>query len=440
MPVGWMWTAVVGVIAVAVAACGSPPTAPSGGQQDVAGRLLIADVARAEPQSADVEALVEGVTRFGIELLTEVAAPDENVVLSPASIGLAFGMARAGAAGDTAAEIDEVLGLPREAAVTHASFNAVDRLLADAAPSALDAPDPQATRPADEDKPPALEIANGVFPQIGFPIHDDFLATLAREYGAGVIPLDFGDPEGAKELIDEWVRERTRDRIEKLFDQLDPRTKLVLANAIYLKADWLRPFASEPVRDLPFTLASGEQVDVPTMGQLETFRYARGDGWQAVELPYVGERLAMWVLVPDRGRTPLEVLTPETLATIGDSLDEGFVDVRLPRWDFDTDVELVPALQALGMHAPFDPSAADFSGITDAGLWIGDAIHRATITVDEWGTEAAAVTGLGFATSGPPPSDAVIHADRPFAFTIVDTQAHTPLFLGQVADPRPSNP
>jgi serpin B len=324
--------------------------------------------------------------------------------------------------------------------VTHASFNAVDRLLADAAPSALDAPDPQATRPADEDKPPALEIANGVFPQIGFPIQDDFLATLAREYGAGVIPLDFGHPEAAKELIDEWVRERTRDRIEKLFDQLDPRTKLVLANAIYLKADWLRPFASEPVRDLPFTLASGEQVDVPTMGQLETFRYARGDGWQAVELPYVGERLAMWVLVPDRGRTPLEVLTPETLATIGDSLNEGFVDVRLPRWDFDTDVELIPALQALGMHAPFDPGAADFSGITDAGLWIGDAIHRATITVDEWGTEAAAVTGLGFPSSGPPPPDAVIHADRPFAFAIVDTQAHTPLFLGQIADPRPSNP
>jgi serpin B len=176
------------------------------------------------------------------------------------------------------------------------------------------------------------------------------------------------------------------------------------------------------------------------MGQLETFRYARGDGWQAVELPYVGERLAMWVLVPDRGRTPLEVLTPKTLARIGDSLNKGFVDVRLPRWDFDTDVELIPALQALDMHAPFDPSRADFSAITNAGLWIGDAIHRATITVDEWGTEAAAVTGLAFELSGPPPPDAVIHADRPFAFTIVDTQAHTPLFLGQVADPRPSNP
>jgi serpin B len=147
---------------------------------------------------------------------------------------------------------------------------------------------------------------------------------------------------------------------------------------------------------------------------LQSTRHTAGDGWQAVELRYIGDTLAMWVIVPEPGITPRQVLTPETLAAIGDGLQPGAVDLRMPRWDFDTDVSLIPVLTALGMHAPFDPDAADFSRIADTGLWIGDAIHRATITVDEWGTEAAAVTGLAFD----------------------DTQAHTPLFLGQVADPR----
>jgi serpin B len=143
----------------------------------------------------------------------------------------------------------------------------------------------------------------------------------------------------------------------------------------------------------------------------------------------------MWVLVPSKGRTPVDVLTPDVLAAVGDGLIEGTVDLHLPRWDFDTDIELIPLLKALGMQAPFDPEAADFSEITDAQIWIGDAIHRATITVDEWGTEAAAVTGLGFPESGLPAPDVVIHADRPFAFVILDTREHAPLFLGQIANP-----
>jgi serine protease inhibitor len=248
--------------------------------------------------------------------------------------------------------------------------------------------------------------------------------------------VDFAS-DTATQMIDAWVRVQTRDRIDKLFDDLDPDTRLVLANAVYLKADWVHPFVRESVRDLPFTLHSGEEVPVPTMGQLlESARHAAGDGWQAVELAYVGDTLAMWVIVPNRGTAPREVLTTATLEAITGGLQRGAVELRLPRWDLDTDIPLIPALQALGMHAPFDPGRADFTGIADTGLWISDAIYRATITVDEWGTEAAAVTGIGFNDSGPPPPDAVIHADRPFAFVIVDTQAHTPLFLGQVADPR----
>lgn len=426
------------------AACGQPAASPpddppESDLQAEAVEPITADVARAEPVGADVEEPLAGVTRFGIDLFGEVATDDANVVVSPASIAIAFGMARAGAAGQTAAEIDAVLGFPAEESTTHASFNALDRLLAAAAPAELDEPDSQTDGSEVGDErggPPALAIANGVFPQVEYPIHEEYLALLAAQYGAGVVPVDFAS-DTATQRIDAWVQRQTRERIDKLFDNLDPNTRLVLANAVYLKADWVHPFAREPVTDQPFTLTSGEQVPVPTMAQLlESARHTAGDGWQAVELPYVGDTLAMWVIVPKPGITPRQVLTPESLTAIGDGLQPGAVDLRLPRWDFDTDVPLIPVLSALGMEAPFDPGAADFSGISDTGLWIGDAIHRATITVDEWGTEAAAVTGLAFADSGPPPPDATIHADHPFAFVIVDTQAHTPLFLGQVADPR----
>ncbi|HEU4354691.1 MAG TPA: serpin family protein [Actinomycetota bacterium] len=398
------------------------------------GELLTVDIARAEPDGADLDALVDGMTRFGVEVFDRVAEPGANVVLSPTSISMVFGMARAGAAGTTAEEIDSVLHFPANAETTHVSFNALDRLLAEAAPDELRSPDPEATGEPGEESPPALEIANGVFPQVGFPILERYLETLGAQYGAGVIPVDFGTP-GATQVIDDWVTERTRGRIDRLFDSLPPETKLVLANAVYLKADWAVPFAKDPTEDLPFTLADGAEVVVPTMQQLGRVRYAEGDGWQAVELPYVGGRLAMWVLVPMGDRDPGDVLTPDVLASVGDGLADGTVELHLPRWDFATNMPLRPVLQALGMQAPFDVGAADFSGISQTPLWIGDAIHRATITVDEWGTEAAAVTGLAFATSGPPAPDAVIRADHPFAFVILDTRARVPLFLGQVADP-----
>lgn len=415
----------------------SAPTAtrepPGPSLEGSEGELLTVDVPRAETDGADLDALVGGMTRFGIELFDQVAEPSANVVLSPTSIAMVFGMARAGAAGTTAEEIDRVLHFPGGAETTHVSFNALDRLLAEAAPEGLRSPDPEATRDPGEESPPALEIANGVFPQVGFPVLESYLTTLGAQYGAGVIPVEFGTPR-ATQIIDDWVTEQTRGRIDRLFDSLPPETKLVLANAVYLKADWAVPFAKDPTEDLPFTLADGSAVVVPTMQQLGPMRYAEGDGWQAVELPYVGEQLAMWVLVPAGDREPADVLTPDVLGTVGTGLTEGTVELHLPRWDFDTDVPLIPVLQALGMHAPFD-AAADFSGISQIPLWIGDAIHRATITVDEWGTEAAAVTGLGFETSGPPPPDVVIRADHPFAFVILDTRERVPLFLGQVANP-----
>ena len=430
--------------AVVLVACGGPrvpsgersgaasatPTPSPGGQPEV----LMAAVARVTPQDPPVGAAVAGLTAFGHDLFSAVADRSANTVLSPLSIGYAFAMARAGAEGETAREIDAVLGFPDPG--VHAAFNALDRAIVtgDAPPP----PAPSATRDAgDGPRPSVVTVANGLFAQRGLAVHEPFLETLAGQYGAGVETVDFTQPDAAKTRIDAWVREYTADRIRELFGSIDPDTLLVLANAVYLKADWETPFAEYPTAPAPFTRADGSAVEAPMMQQLGTMRFATGDGWQAVELPYAGGELAMQILVPTGETPPGDLLDPAVLDAVTAQLAAGTVDLYLPRWDFATDLDLVGSLQELGLTTAFAPGA-DFSGMTDAGVFIGQAVHRANITVDEWGTEAAAVTGLGFEVSGPPEPDATVRADRPFAFVIRHLPTGAPLFIGQVADPAAS--
>ncbi len=392
---------------------------------------LMADVGRAAPAAASVDETVEGLLAFGHDLHDGIAEPSTNTVISPFSIALAFGMARAGAVGDTADEIEEVLHFAPD---VHEGLNALEQAIvsADGPPPV---PDPEVERdPGAEPRPPVVAVANGLFAQDGVEIKRPFLDVLASQYGAGVRTVDFQDGT-AKAAIDAWVREQTAERIQKLFDHLPPETKVVLANAVYLKADWQTPFVREPLEEGPFTRADGSVVSATMMRRVdEAMRYAEGDGWQAVEIPYAGDELAMWVIVPDGHGSPAELLAPEVLTAVSSVMQDGVVELELPKWDFATDLDLKRELSALGMELPFG-GEADFSGMTDLDLFIEQAIHRANITVDEWGTEAAAVTGLAFPDSGPPEPDIVVHADHPFAFVIRHTATGTPLFIGQVADP-----
>ena len=435
-------------VAMVAAACGGGGAggggaggAGGGGGGGAAGDagLVRADLARQEATGANVPTTVDGLTRFGADLYATIASPDENVVVSPLSIAIAFAMARAGAAGETAAQIDEVLGFPGGDG-THASYNALDRaMVTDDAPAP--APSPGATRDADATpQPPILHIANGLFAQSGFPIKDAFLQILAGQYGSGMYTVDFaGAMEQALATINGWVTGQTAGRITSLFPQLPGTTRLVLANAIYLKADWATPFAEYPTEDADFTRADGTVKTVPMMHQpLEGVRAATGDGWQAVELPYAGDELAMWVIVPDAGRGLDGLLDPTTLTGIREGLAPDNVDLFLPRWDFATELDLVDVLASLGLTAPFDGGSADFSGISDTPLYIGEAIHKANITVDEWGTEAAAVTGLAFLESAAAQPPRVVRADHPFAYAIVHLPTGAPVFLGHVADPSAS--
>lgn len=392
-----------------------------------------ADVERERPASgARIEPTAAGMTAFGHDLIA--STDDENVIVSPASIAYAFGMARAGAGGDTAAQIDQVLGFPSEG--LHEALNAItyDTVTVDGPPPK--SASGETRKQGDPPKPPVVTVANGLFAKADFEFQEDFLRTLAANYGSGVQTVDFASDDAA-DVINAWAAEQTAGRIKKVFDQIDPETAMVLANAVYFKGDWRTHFEEGGTKDADFTTASGAQTTVKMMRQMSRMDYAVGDGWQAVELPYAGEEIVMRVMIPtDDDRHPAELLGPQTMSAVEGSLQTGLVNFSMPRFDFGTNVQLASALQELGMSAPFDPDVADFRGISeDENLYIAQAVHQANITVDEWGTEAAAVTALGLGVTSAPVPDVTIRADRAFAFTIVHKPTGTPLFMGQVADP-----
>jgi serpin B len=339
-------------------------------------------------------------------------------------------MTRAGAEGQTAAEMDEVLHAPDD---LHEAMNALDTALAERA-------GPRTNR-SDGEGEVALSVANSLWPQVGFDFEEPFLDLLAAQYGAGLHPVDYdADTEGARREIN---GDRTNELIPELLVEgiLSKDTVLVLVNALYLKAPWAAPFSEGATENAPFTLLDGSTVDAPLMTVSDDFRYGTGDGWQAVKLPYAGEELAMTVIVPDEGAfADVEAGFDEArLAEVLDSLEPRQVNLDLPRFDLDVSFSLAETLAALGMPTAFDENRADFSAMTtEAPLFISAVEHQATITVDEEGTEASAATAVVMdEVSAPAPSDLPVDltVDRPFLFTVTDIETGAVLFLGRVLDP-----
>ncbi len=381
-------------------------------------RLVGSDVVREEPGASATATASEaavGLREFGHRLLSEhpELLDGLNGVVSPASIGVAFAMLRAGAEGETAEQIDSVFGFPADDAGR--AYNSLSsRWMADGKGA------------------PELSVANSLFFQNGLALRQSFLDALARDFGAGVRAVDFaGD---AADVINAWVKEQTRDRIDRLFDQLPAETQLVLANAIYLKAKWASPFTAEATRNDEFRRASDGSVRVPFMHQTAYFDHARGPGWSALRLPYEGDELAMWVLLPDRHDNPVALLDPEVLSQATRSATSQQVKLALPKWDFKTDAPLTDVLPAMGMPRAFT-GKAQFDRIAEQPLEISQVMHRADITVDEEGTEAAAVTGIAMSVSLPLPPELTFDADHPFAFVVLHDPTSAPLFEGVVGDP-----
>ncbi|HEY8548092.1 MAG TPA: serpin family protein [Acidimicrobiales bacterium] len=423
-------------VALLLAACGDDggatssgdagETAPGGqtGQEVSDMPEVKADLARVNaPADAPVDEVAAGLRGFAVELAGQTPATD-NLVVSPASIAVAFAMAEAGADDATAADIAELFGFPDQPAV-HEAMNALTAALEAANHPGADQGSEGVT----------LELANSLWGQEGSEFGAEFLDTLATHYGAGVRPVDFaGDPDGARRTINAWVADATRDRVPELLRSVDPGTVVALVNAIYLKASWQVPFAEETTTDAPFTLADGTTVEVPTMQAAALYVSADdGDGYQAVQLPYDGNELSMVVIVPDEGTALADFeagLDGDRLTAILRGLEPSAVDLALPRFDTATELDLGEALTALGLPVP----GGDLRGIVP-GAGIDQAVHAANITVDEKGTEAAAATAVMGVVSAP--TDVLpVTVDRPFLFVVQHDATGTPLFYGRITDPR----
>ncbi len=398
------------------------------------GALLASDVARsaAEAPVGDLAAVAGEDPAFGAALLAALGAgSDANLAVSPLSIRLALAMTYAGAREETAAQMAEVLGYDLAGDRLHAAFNALD----------LAVEDRTGTFPGEggEDRSIEVSISNALWGQAGFPVEQAFLDTLALHYGAGMRLVDFAAAaEAARGTINAWVAGETNDRIRELIPAgaLTPATLLVLTNTVYLLADWALPFESEATADGLFTRLDGSTVAVPFMHQLLPADHAAGDGWQAVDLPYVGGEVAMLVVVPDEGRyQEVEAGAAGLFGEARAALAPIDVELALPRFEFRTQASLPDALRSLGMTDAFDAGLADFSGISSEGaLFISDVVHEVFVSVNEAGTEAAAATAV-ILGRGAPAVPVELSVDRPFLFWLYDRPTGAVLFMGRVLDP-----
>jgi len=238
------------------------------------------------------------------------------------------------------------------------------------------------------------------------------------------------------------VSDQTQQKILNLLPEgsVQPSTRLVLTNAVYFKAAWAFQFRPEDTHDLPFTLADGTPVNVPTMKEVESLGYAETDGVQVVDLPYAGSSLSMVILLPAAGKLDaLEAaLSPAKLAALLNGLSSAQeVTLSLPKFKFTTAFDLNAAMTSLGMIDAFDSAKADFSGMDgQKDLLIQGILHKAFIAVDEQGTEAAAATAVVVGLTSMPVDNVTVTVDHPFLFLITDRSSGTILFVGRVTDPR----
>jgi serpin B len=389
---------------------------------------------RATPDVPDetLRQLARDNADFALSLFDEISEPGENVFYSPYSISIALAMTYAGANGNTETQMANALQFDLPEDQLHPAFNALDRALQT---RGQDVPEDE------EGDPFQLEIANSIWGQRDFSFEQPFLDTLASQYGAGMRLLDFmSDPEQARQIINAWVELKTRERIKDLIPEgiITAMTRLVLTNAIYFKASWKSKFEESATTTGDFRRLDGSTVQAELMHQeaRHDLSYASGEGWAAAELPYVGEDVSMVVLLPDEGQFDAvqQQLSGEMIISVFDDLEPAAVDITLPKFEFESEFNLNDALKALGMTDAFDASA-DFSGITTAAqLFIQAVVHKAFVSVDEEGTEAAAATAVIIGETSAP-EFVEFRVNRPFFFFIRDRQTNAIVFGGRMMDP-----
>ena len=410
---------------------------------------LIAAMAHA---ATNFDLAAKATNDVAVDLHRQLATGNENLCLSPYSIQSALAMTFAGADGETRTEMARVLHFTADASAVAASFASLQHSLEE-----MSAKTAELVKKSKEfggpSEPITLAIANKLFAQQGYGFRPAFLSLVKENFGAAFEPVDFvKNASAATQHINEWVADQTHNRIRDLIPggALNETTRLVLADALYLKAPWANEFSSNATQPETFHVRGGSGINVPTMQKKsEHFGYAKREGYTVVSLPYEGNDLQFLVLLPDEvnGLHALESkLSGDMLAGCA-KLQTRDIDLHLPKFKLEPPtVALAEKFEALGMKSAFDKpqGSANFDKMAPRTpkdyLYISQIFHKTFIAVDEKGTEAAAATAVammaGTALRSPPPPPIEVKIDRPFVYAIQHVPSGVCLFLGRVTDPR----
>ncbi len=371
--------------------------------------------------------LVEADNAFGFEIFKQIReeSDGENLMISPLSISLALGMTYNGADGATKTEMEKVLKLN---GLTTEEINNSYKMLISALQSI--------------DKKVVFEIANAIYYADFFDVKPDFLNINKNYFDAEVKSLTFGNP-AAVATINNWVAEKTHNKISKIIDNLSPNDRMLLLNAIYFNGTWAKEFNKDGTNMLDFYREDGSTEEVAMMKKEDKLKYATNSLFSAVQLPYGNGQYNMVVLLPENDNKPgdiIDVLTPENWGLWMESFeDKDRVAVTMPRFKFAFDSGLKNALRAMGMQKAFVSNVADFSKIADdKSLYISSVIHKSFIDVNETGTEAAAVTSVTVGVTSINPNEVekiYFRVNKPFIFAITEKDTGAILFIGEVQKP-----
>ncbi|QEE15949.2 serpin family protein [Promethearchaeum syntrophicum] len=375
--------------------------------------------------SQGIQEVVNANNQFAFEMYSKLnESGEENIFYSPYSIFSALAMTYEGAKGQTAEEMKSVLHFP-ENEVLRSNFAAIYNGI-------------NQGRQKYE-----LRTGNALWTQINFPFQEDYINRVGTYYGGKAANLDFvNEPETSRQTINSFIEEQTNNKIEEIIPQgdINALTKLVLTNAIYLMGSWEQKFDKSDTAEKNFSITPENIVKTPMMHMSPedlNFKYAELEDLQILELPYIGEKISMLILLPKTNLSSIEPsLTAEKLIEYKNQMQETELgDIYLPKFEFDTKYNMEETLSSLGMPTAFS-GTADFSGMTLAAhFYINKVIHQAYVKVDEEGTEAAAATVVIMDYGINEPSQLVFNADHPFIFSIQEQETGNILFMGRVNDP-----
>jgi len=398
-------------------------------------------------ENEERKTIVQGNSKFALELYARLRDKGENLFFSPYSISTALAMAYAGAQGQTGSQMAEVLHFPTYTVpIDMLATNKQEKTRApwknEQFSSAFGKVIQDLNARGKKGKY-ELAVANALWGQKGYGFLEEFLNLIKTDYDGRLNEVDFVTAtEMARQTINAWVEEKTNNKIKDLIARgvLDSMTRLVLTNAIYFKGKWARQFKEKNTKQTPFTLQTGSKIDVPMMNQTADFNYIQTEDFQGLELPYVDNELSMIILVPKKfdGLAAFEkTFTLENLSRWLAKPRRCEVIVSIPKFKMTSQFSLADVLKSMGMTDAFIPDVADFSGINGKkDLFISAVIHKAYVDVSEEGTEAAAATGVIMKiTSAGPTLTPVFRADHPFVFVIRDNHSGSILFIGRVLNP-----